>query len=223
MADIRIESGKAWLGVGGFGVSLKVFGQAPGSSAVLLGYTTSDNPGSGLLGDGAFASTPWYLGTNGIGTYKVWAEHPDDAGVKSNEESYDFDPDHYSGPGDPFDWNGDAIVANDLIVPAIYFRISGRIAWIYGTSLITDNGHLVISPSNTCDTTNSNRITAVNTGSSGTVYTSYSDQYYAFRSNIGTTTFYVFFRDHNCSGCSQIRQVNVSSGGSYNIADLTCP
>jgi hypothetical protein len=148
MADIRITSGKAWLKTSGFGVQLKVFGQAPNSSSVLLGYTSSDQPGNGVLGNGEFQSTPWYIATNGVGTYKVWAEHPDNSGAKSNEETYYFDPDNYQGSGDPFDWDGDGQVRNDLIVPGIRFYISGRIAWIQNQSLITDWGHLVVSPNN---------------------------------------------------------------------------
>jgi len=222
MADIRITQGTAWLGATGFGVKLNVYGQAPNSSPVLLGYTAEDQPGNGVIGNGAFQSTPWYLSTNGIGTYKVWAEHPNNSGVKSNEVTYYFDPDNYQGSGDPFDWNGDGIIQQDLIVPGLDFTISGRIKWIQGQSLITDWGHPVVSPNNQCDTTNSNRRIDINTGQ-GTVYTDYSSLLYAFPSNIGTTTFYVFFRDHNCSGVSEIRSVSVSDGGSYNIDDLTCP
>ena len=126
MAEIRIVSGAGWLGFSGFGVQLNIYGQAPNSSPVLLGYTPSDQPGNGLLGNGTFLSTPWYLQTNGIGTYKVWAEHPDSSAAKSNEVTYYFDPDHYQGSGDPFDWNGNGVIQSALIIPAKKF-------WVYGS------------------------------------------------------------------------------------------
>jgi|GEM_PF-2877912 len=125
MADIRITQGTAWLGASGFGVTLNVYGQAPNSSPVLLGYTAAAQPGNGVIGNGAFQSTPWYLPTNGIGTYKVWAEHPNNSGVKSNEVTYYFDPDNYQGSGDPFDWNEDGIIQQVLIVPGLDFSVSG--------------------------------------------------------------------------------------------------
>jgi hypothetical protein len=216
MADLLISTGNAWLGTYGFGVRLKIFAQKVGMSPAQLAETPADNPGNGALGSGSYA--PAYVPVNSKGLYKIWAEHPDNAGVKSNEDTYDFD---YDAPNDPFNWNGNAVAA-ELFVPGIYFYISGRIKWIQGQSQITDWGHLVVSPQNQCDTSNSNRRIDINTGS-GTVYTYYNGLVYAFRQNIGTDTFYVFFRDHNCNVVTEIRQITVSSGGSYSIGDLTSP
>ena len=127
MADIRILSGTAWLGFAGFGIQLKIIGQAPNSGPATLGYSSTDQPGNGVLGNGAILGTPWYWQTIGIGNYKIWAEHPDSSNVTSNEVNYYFDPDHYQGSGDPFDWNGNGVIQSVLLVPAKKFSVYGSI------------------------------------------------------------------------------------------------
>ncbi|MFH0991714.1 MAG: hypothetical protein V1799_17035 [bacterium] len=224
MADIRIINGKAWLKESGYGVRLKIFGQAPNANPVFLGYTVPDKPGDGELGSGDFSGTPWYLPTNGIGTYKVWAEHEDNASVKSYEEGYYFDPDNYQGSGDPFDWNGNGSVNSELLVPGISFQISGRIHWIESTSYISkeDWAHLAVSTQNASDTTSTNYRTYIPDNTENDFYFDYNNQLFIFRSNIGTTTFYVFFRDHN-GDCTEIRQITASNGSSVSVSDITCP
>ncbi len=68
VADIRTPQSTASLGAADFGVRLNVYGQAQNSSPVLLGYISEDQAGNGVLGNGAFQATPWYLTTNGVGT-----------------------------------------------------------------------------------------------------------------------------------------------------------
>ena len=219
MADIMLSSAKAWLGVSGFGVKLKIYAETPNCSPILFGYTAEDLPGDGLLGNG---DIPQYLGTTGIGTYKLWAEHPDNPGVQSNEATYYFDPDSYEGEGDPFSWNGDGIVTPSLIVP-------GKTFSVYGT-VVSDGDdfdwiHCVVATSGACNTGKAN------------IKVCYSDCItrgnqcnfncaFAFPTNIGTSTFYVYFRDHLCpDGGSQsniVTLTNVSgTGESYNVGTMT--
>lgn len=232
MAEIRIKNGKAWLGVSGFGVTVKVYGQAPISDPVFLGETPDNNSGSGTFGNGEYA---WhrseqdyhyvYILTNGIGTYKIWAEDPDYPGVKSDEATYYFDPDNYQGGGDPFDWNGDGNVP-DRAVPAKWFTIEGvhRRVLQLPSQGNEDFDHIVVSTSSSCDELIPNHrhnITVPLGETEGEV--SFSGLVFAFPGTPGNT-FYTYIRDHNCvNGQSNVYTISnvTSSGGNYDVGTLT--
>ncbi len=232
MADIRIKSGKAWLGVSGFGVKLKVHYQPPNWSPVLVEETPSHNAGNGTLGNGEFAwdrqgDTHYvYLITyGGVGTYKLWAEHPDNPGVKSNEETYYFDPDNYQGPGDPFDWNGDGIVQNELIVPGKWFTIYGvhRRETTLPSDGTEDWDHIVVSTSSSCDTLIPNHRDNITVPyGEYSAWVNFSGKKFAFPGNPGNT-FYAYIRDHNCNEHSSVYTISnvTGSGGNYDVGTHT--
>lgn len=190
MADIRIKSGKAWLGFSGWGIRLKIYGQAPNLSPVLLAETPAHDPYSTppVLGNGIYAQSGQflYLGTNGLGTYKIWAEHPDDSNLRA-EDTYYFDPD-YQGEGDPFDWRTDGNVP-DLIIPAKHFTVTGTMQADY----VVDELHLVASVDYDCDTIGPNFTYAL----SGSPLRANFSRHFAFPTQTATT-FYVYARDHDC-------------------------
>jgi hypothetical protein len=192
MADIRIRSGKAWLGFSGWGIRLKIYGQAPISSSVLLAETAAHNPvGSPpTLGNGIYAQEDpeqfLYINTNGSGTYKIWAEDPDDANLRA-EDTYDFDP-NYQGPGDAFDWRTNGNVP-ELIIPAKHFVVYGTLQANYSVEEL----HLVASLDSACEEAQPNFTFAL----SGSPLTANFSQHFAFLSQ-SATTFYVYARDHTC-------------------------
>lgn len=210
MADIRITSGKAWLGFTGWGVQLKIYGQAPNSSPVLLTQTQAHNPTEGTLGNGEFA---WYrsqqdhqylyITTNGVGTYKIWAEHPDDSNLKA-EDTYYFDPDNYQGSGDPFDWKGDGAVP-DLVIVAKHFTVSGSMQ----STVPVDELHLVVALGSSCDSNLPNFRIPLNQQT----YTASFSQAFSLPTT-GASTFYVYARDHNCGSQSNVETLtNVTGNG----------
>jgi len=191
MADIRIKSGKAWLGFSGWGIKLKIYGQAPNSSPVLLAETPAHDPYSSppILGNGIYAQEGQYLylDTNGTGTYKIWAEYPENASLKA-EDTYDFDPD-YQGPGDPFDWRTDGNVP-DLIIPAKHFTVNGSLQANYEV----DELHLVVSLDYDCGVIEPNFTYTL----AGVPLTATFSKHFAFPTQT-TTTFYAYARDHDCN------------------------
>jgi hypothetical protein len=209
MADIRIKSGKAWLGFSGWGIELKIYGQAPNSSPVLLAQTPAHNPGSTPphLGNGIYAQEEGeqylYLGTNGIGTYKVWAEYPEDSNLRA-EDTYYFDPDNYQGPGDAFDWRTDGTVP-DLIIPAKHFYVEGTLQANYDTEEL----HLVVSLDYDCDTLGPNFTFTL----SGTPRSAGFHQHFAFHTQTATT-FHAYARDHICAERSNVETLtNITGDG----------
>jgi len=191
MADIRIKSGKAWLAFSGWGIRLKIYGQAPNASPVLLAETPAHDPYSSppILGNGIYAQQGQYLylDTNGIGTYKIWAEHPENTNLKA-EDTYDFDPE-YQGPGDPFDWRTDGNVP-DLIIPAKHFTVNGTLQANYEV----DELHLVASLDYDCGVIEPNFTYALG----GTPLTATFSKHFAFPTQTAIT-FYAYARDHDCN------------------------
>lgn len=226
MADIRLEQGKAWLGVSGFGVQLDVYYQTPGYGRTYLTSTPANNTGNGTFGNGIYVSAPpyMYIGTTGIGAYKLWAERPGDSSVRSNEATYYFDPDNYEGGGDPFDWNGYGIV-DDLIFPAKWFTIQGihRRTMPESDEPVYDWDHIVVSPSSTCEAECANYqhyVTVPAHSTSGE--SAFSGLKFAFPGSPGNT-FYAYIRDHNCSAVSNVHTITgvSGSGGSYDVGTLS--
>jgi hypothetical protein len=193
MADIRIKSGKAWLGFSGWGIRLKIYGQAPNSSPVFLAETPAHEPYDTppVLGNGIYAQEEGeqylYLDTNGPGTYKIWAEYPDDSNLRA-EDTYDFDPD-YQGSGDPFDWRTTGMVP-DLTIPAKHFIVDGTLQANYNTNEL----HLVVSLDYDCDTVCPNFTFEL----TGTPRSANFSQHFAFPTQ-AATTFHVYARDHDCN------------------------
>ncbi len=205
MADIRIKSGKAWLGFSGWGIRLKVYGQAPNSSPVLLAETPAHHPTSTppYLGTGIYAQDGQflYIETNGIGTYKIWAEHPDDSNLKA-EDTYDFDPD-YQGEGDPFDWRTDGNVP-DLIIPSKHFIVNGTMQ----AQFVVDELHLVASLNYACDSIVPNFTYSL----SGSPLSANFSRHFAFPTQT-ETQFHVYARDHTCTNArSNVETLNNVTG-----------
>jgi len=211
MADVRIKSGKAWLGFSGWGVRLKIYGQAPNSSPVFLAETPAHDPYNTppVLGSGIYAQEEGeqylYLDTNGPGTYKIWAEYPDNPNLRA-EDTYDFDPD-YQGPGDPFDWRTNGIVP-DLVIPAKHFTVNGSME----AEFFTDELHLAVSMNTDCEAGLAEPNFTIPLSETEPYIGNFS-KHFAFPSQ-SATTFHVYARDHDCQTQSNVETLtNVTGDG----------